>query len=594
MLASIKNKTKGWVAYLIVGVITVPFALFGIHDYINNNHSVTVASVDGEEISGAEYNQQLSNLIRRAQEQLGDAYTPDIENNLRRQALDSLIDRKVLENIATSLGYATTNDEIKSTILTNEVFYKDGVFDLETYNTILSLNGLTPKRYEEELLMMSTITQLRNNLEDNAFLSDVEKNILTQLTNEQRDISFTSIDVNDFNTDERMTDITPSKIASYYEANTNTFTYPETITIDYITIDKSKIMDSIIVSEEELLEEYEIEKSRYQTEEERSASHILVEERSLAEELKAKLDAGESFESLAAEYSIDESNAGNGGSLGFFGKGVMVPKFEEVVFAMNTGEISTPVNTEFGYHIIKLDAISEPRTKPLAELRDELTTSIKSSKARLQMLEQSEQLQTLVYEQGLDIAAEGLGLTITTSEPLTRDSNTLASIVVNTAYSEEVRTTNEAVVIEVDENTTMALRKNTLQPALPKTLAEATAEITTILRAERARDLANAYANILVDENKDLDTSLSWTYRDDASKGDPEVINAAFATPKNQSYATHSTGDTILVTKVSGIRIQEREQPVDYTALYKDYSEELFNDITKYKKGISTIKRFDI
>ena len=190
MLGAIRKKSKGWVAYLIVGLITVPFALFGIQEYLGGSSNPAVALVDGEDISLTTYYQELNTQQRNLQQQLGASYSAEIDSVLRQTLIESLIDEKLLENFTNSMKLVTLDEEVRSFIQSNPVFQVDGVFSEDRYIQLLRLNNFTPLAYELEQSKSMSLDQIKRNLNNSAFLSTIQIEQLNDLSAQQRDVSF--------------------------------------------------------------------------------------------------------------------------------------------------------------------------------------------------------------------------------------------------------------------------------------------------------------------------------------------------------------------------------------------------------------------
>jgi peptidyl-prolyl cis-trans isomerase D len=590
MLAGIKKNITGWVAYAIIAIIAIPFALFGINQYFTGNQNIVVAEVGDAEISRLEYLNALQRLINNAKQALGDDYSDQIEVELKRRAINTLVERKILESLANDLNLATLDDEIKAEILTNEAFTKDNKFDLDTYTQVLNMNGYSVKQYENELLRARTNLQFRDNLINASFLTSAEKQILTNLLDEQRNISFSEINFGDLAKNLKISD---KQIKDYYDANQDKLINPQAIKINFISLNAAAIAKSIEPTDAQITELYEVEKSRWQTEEERAASHILLEDEKLAQEILAKVKNGEDFAQLATQNSKDPLSAENDGSLGFFTRGIMMPEFEEVVFKMQIDEISEIVKTEFGYHIIKLDDISEAKTKALAEVRSEVVDLYKQTKVAERIFTLSEELQNIVYEQGLEAAAEDLNLKIQTSEFITNTNTDFAAKVVRAAFSDEVLKNNEAVVVEVSPTEVIALNKNNFKAKSNKTLTEAKDEITQILTTNEATKQANVQADKLINSKAKLNKDLGWVYRNHQDNEVARVVNLAFSETSSNTYFSHNLGDKLVVIKIADSRIKERENTRNLDILAGDYADELFSDVVEHLKQNSNVKIFN-
>ena len=193
MLGAIRNKSKGWVAYLIVGLITVPFALFGIQDYVSRSANTSIASVDGEDIDFNLYYRELETQQRNLQQQLGAQYSQEIDNVLKQSIMDTMINEKLIENFANSLDMVTLDQEVRSVIQSNQAFQVDGVFSEDRYNQLLRLNRYTPTAYEIAQSKSLTRDQIKRNLSNSSFLSSVQTAQLNDLASQEREVSYIAL-----------------------------------------------------------------------------------------------------------------------------------------------------------------------------------------------------------------------------------------------------------------------------------------------------------------------------------------------------------------------------------------------------------------
>jgi peptidyl-prolyl cis-trans isomerase D len=587
MLAAIKNKSKGPVAYLIVGIITVPFALFGINQYLGGQQNIVVATVDGEEITHTEYLPAFNRQKRSLQEQLGDNYTPQIDFQVKQQVISTLINTQLLENLADELGIATTSDEIKQHILADTTFYKDGKFDIEQYQTLLRINGYTTSDYERLIAKQINNLQLKENLLLGEFLTPKAKEQLNDLINQERNIAYQVFNHQDF---AKKVQVDDAEIAEYFTKNSTNFTNPQQIKVDFVELSIDGLKDTIAINESALQTLYEENKENYTNEEERSASHILVESEALALEIIAKINSGEDFATLATQYSQDESSSADGGNLGFFGKGIMVPEFEEKVFAMSVGEVSTPVKTEFGYHIIKLDEINPSTTQDFTSVKDEITQLYIKQQAQKQIFELSERMQTLAYDGELEDIAEELDLKLQTTDFITKNNTKLDRKFISTSFSEDVLK-GENVVVDISNEKIVAMRKHTFIPASTQTLNEAKDAIVNILTQEKTTQLAGQAAKTTLDSKQGFDNE-TWVSRT-SSDVDSEIVNFAFTMSRKNlpNYASTSFANKTVVIKVLGVRVADKDNNVD--SLLGDYNDEIFNDILKVIKQRTDIKIYN-
>ena len=216
MLSAIRNKSKGWVAYLVVGLITVPFALFGIQDYVSSSANTTFATVDGEDFDVNVYYHELYTQQRNLQQQLGAAYSQEIDNAIKQSLLDSMINEKLIENFANSLGIVTLDDEVRSVIEMNQAFIDDGKFSEDRYSLLLRLNSYSPAGYEIAQSKALTRDQIKRNLSGSAFISTTQIKQLDNLASQEREVSYIALNTSDF---ESQVSVSKSEISDYFNEN---------------------------------------------------------------------------------------------------------------------------------------------------------------------------------------------------------------------------------------------------------------------------------------------------------------------------------------------------------------------------------------
>ena len=360
MLSSIKAKTKGWVAYLIIVLITIPFALFGISEYLTGTSNVVVATIDGEEISKEEFLKQFNSKKRQLQQELGGKYTDEINFQVKFLTVQSMINERILRQLADDSGYVTTQRELQEFIQSSDAFKVQGKFSLDKYKQLLRLNGLSIIEYENLQANELTQEQIKYNFLDSAFATPSALKRLQLLNDQQRKFSYITLNVKDYID---KTKVDPESVKKFFDENKQSFFESPKVKVDFVELSVEKIAKSIKVNDDELFNFYEDEQARFRTEEERKAQHILVESKELANTIVKQLEQGKSFVELASKYSQDTASKDNGGDLGFFTAGVMVPEFETKAFTMEEGEISMPIKTNFGYHIIKLNKIKTVKIK---------------------------------------------------------------------------------------------------------------------------------------------------------------------------------------------------------------------------------------
>ncbi|WP_024792142.1 SurA N-terminal domain-containing protein, partial [Candidatus Ruthturnera calyptogenae] len=435
MLGSIRNKTKGWVAYLIVGLITIPFVLFGISEYFTGVSNIVIASVDGVDISKAEFLAKFNPQKRRLQQELDKKYDTEFDAMLKQSILNQMIDKYLLEQLSNELSYETTANELNTIIQANNLFKKKGRFSLEKYKQLLRLNGYTTIKYEAIKLQELTETQIKYNLLDSAFVIPTELAKLQKLNDQQRQFSYIAIHADDY-VKEVKVDV--QSVKNFYNNKKALFFAPEQVKIEFVELSLNKISKNIKVSDDELFNFYKDEQERFTREEERQAQHILLEDKSTAQKVIALLNNGGKFAKLAEQYSQDTASKANAGDLGFFTRGVMLPEFEKKVFAMKLNEVSDLVKSEFGYHIIKLNNIKVKTLKPFDAVKSELLDLYTQTQAQKVFYSLTEQLTHLAYEVNLEEIVDQMNLKLQVSDFFDRKNTQLNQKIVVTAFSDTV------------------------------------------------------------------------------------------------------------------------------------------------------------
>ncbi len=590
MLQSIRDKTSGWIAYLVIGLISIPFALWGINSYLGGGEQKPAAIVDGVEITP----QQLDFAYGRYRERLASMFGGSIpaafsdENTLKEQVLNQLIEEQVLVAYIKDKGFRVGDDNLFENIRTMSVFQQDGNFNKEQYRNQLASQGYQPSQFEGELRRSLEMQQLGQAIKSTAFLTPVQRDLYNQLNNQQRKLRVISIE----NKPEAIT-VPVQEVEEYYKSQSALFMNPAQVKVDYIEVSIDSLKSSIDVSEDELLARYESSREQLTTPETREASHILLTVKSDAseaeqdevkqkiEELKTRIDQGEDFATLARQSSQDPGSAAAGGDLGEVEKGMMVKPFETTLFAMNEGEVSEPVKTQFGWHLIKLKKISGGKTRSFDEARDQLKQEIATEKAEGQVYDLAESLSNTTYEQpdSLQPAADQLGLTIHTTEWFTRSAGT--GIAENeklrqAAFSDEVlQQKRNSETIELGDNRVVAIHLNEYKEAEQRPLSEVHAQIMQDLKVKKGRELAQQKGKELLQEIKqgsktfdaiaaenELKINDAGFVNRQAVSVSSDVLNAAFTMPHPENNAVQFEGvseanGNYSIVELSAIKVEE-------------------------------------
>ena len=610
MLSAIRNKSKGWVAYLIVGLITVPFALFGIQDYVSRSATNSIATVDGEDIDINIYYQELNTQQRNLQQQLGAAYTQEIDDAIKQTLLDSMINEKLIENYANSLDIVTLDDEVKSVIELNQAFLVDGEFSQDRYTQLLRLNSYSPAGYELAQSKSLTREQIKRNLSGSAFMSSIQIDQLNDLASQQREVSYIALNTNNYLD---QVSVSKDQISDYFDENRSSFIEGRKVKVDFVELTLDTMDEPDSPTNDELQSLYDDNADLYTNLERRRAQHILVDSEDLANDLLDQINQGADFADLAKANSEDSSSNEEGGDLGFFEKELMGAEFDEAVFAMNIGDVSDVVATDYGYfHIIKLTDI-EPETMQTFDQVEEQLAALYIKKAKEKMLFDSlEEFINLSYEESLDMVADQFGLELQTSDYFGNGSSFYDPKFVASAFSPSVIDDGEnSEVMEINSEVFVVLALSDLQSERERDLSEVESQIESTLKTASAKevieDIAESIAsalssgdeqsaNQLISENNLQWVSEGWISR--ASELPYDVTSKSFSLSKPEegrhTYSAQSADRlTSVVIDLGGVRIPEEDADTGISALYlSQENNEMFVSLIKQLREGAEIKVF--
>jgi len=520
MLTAIRDRASGWIAWFIVGLLCIPFAFWGISEYFQGEAIVDIADINGVEIDYYEYQNILAERRRQMSAADRDA-DPEwfASRAFKQQVVDELVRERLLADDARDHGYRISDGTLAQYLREAPDFQRDNQFDRELYLSTLSYAGQSVAQFEDLQRRRISAFQMEQGLHDSGFALDSEVRRLAALELQERTAQFIVVKPENFTDDITVTD---EEISEEYADNPARYTDPARIKVEYVRLSVDDIKTGVAPGEDDIQEYYEQNERRYLIPEQREASHILIEVADdaetegdgdetdgegddadaaalkKAEDLLARIRDGEDFAALAMEHSADPGSAQNGGDLGVIERGVMVPPFEEAVFAMTEeGELRGPVKTQFGYHIIRLTRLAPEQRQELdEEVRDEIAETLALQLADELFAGQADILRNIVYEQpdSLAPAAEELGLEVAESEWFDEtggDGIAAYAKVREAAFGDEVlqqELNSEAV--ELDLNTLVALRKLDYAPRQLRDEESVREEIRERLTRNRARQLA--------------------------------------------------------------------------------------------------------
>ena len=429
MLLDIRKNLQGTMAKVIVAIIVVPFALFGIESLLSGGGVQYVAEVNGEGISAVELQQQVNQQKRRLLMTMGESIDPSMldDQMLAGPALDFLIQKELLMQAASGYGLVVSDADLGEFIAGMEVFQTAGQFDPALYRRVISDQGYSPAGFQEALREDLVMSQLRAGLASSEFVTPLELEQVATINDEQRDIRYMILPMEVFRGD---AEVGENEILSWYEDNQDNFMTPETVELEYIELRAQDFIKP--VEEEKLREIYELEKDNYAAAEERRVSHILFEqgEDETEAELQARINVAEErlasgdedFAALAQELSDDIGSASLGGDLGYTNGEVFPAEMEEVITGLALNEVSTAVRTDAGWHLIKLTEIQDAESRSFEDVRLELSSQLQQDQASRELVKTVENLRDLVFNAD-DLAgpAAELELTVSRSGEITRD-----------------------------------------------------------------------------------------------------------------------------------------------------------------------------
>ncbi len=577
-----RDQSDGIVAKIIVGLIIVVFALFGFGSITTFLAPVAkVATVNGADISQQEMEIAVERNRRIMLAQ--DVAPGDIdEDALRGDVLRTLINRELLSQQTVALDLEFSDSALDAEIVTTEIFQTEGVFDPQQFQRVISSVGYTPTSYREEIRLDKEFGQINSAIRGSAFMTKESVQRAGSLAQQTRDIAYLRADVDQL-FDKVVVD--ENEVQAYYDANTDEYFSEETVDIEYLELKLKDLLPDAEFEESELVAFYDDTRDIYTENERRKAAHILIEVSDEVSESAAKesVDAiyarivdGEDFATLAKEFSTDQGSAEQGGELGFGEAGTYVEEFEAALNNLSISQVSKPVLTEFGYHIIKLLDLEEEKVPTLDEIRPRIEEDFRESLAADIFVTKSARLDELAFEsQDLADPAADLDLEIKTTGHVSRKAgNGIAATpgVMEAAFSADVLLDgNNSGVIEINSNKHVVVRIKEHRASEVKPVDTVSVTIRDLLLREKATKLAESQVKEMVSmlEGGSITRyvadqyGLKWEVTGEARRNHPgmdvDINRGAFSLPKPQpgkksvGYALLADGDAaaISVTNVS-------------------------------------------
>ncbi len=492
MLTIIREKAQGAFAWAILLIICVPFALWGIQNYLDTGTEPAVASVGDKDFYQRDVNKAYEQYSQNLRGMGID------EQTLKAQALDKLIKDEVLLQFVHSQGLVATDQIARDYIKSLEYFKVDGKFDENRYKSLLSSQRISSVEFVNRIKNALIMEQFQRSIIDSSFATQYDIESFFKIQNQQRDVDYIGVSLPTVS--EQPSD---QEIKAYYDQHQDQYRTPERVSVAYVELAADNIAKNIDVTDEKLKAYYEEQKEQYSTPERRKISHILFaindktdDKTALEKAQKAKKELdGKDFAKLAEDVSDDKLTAKQGGDLGLFNAGVMEKSFEDAVAALKLGEVSNPVKTSFGYHLIKVTELIPGETKSFETVKDEVAKAYQKAQAENVFYESGEKLAEMSYESpdNLESVAGALKLAINKSTLFTRDKGEgIASEpkIREAAFSDEVLQGNNSAPIELTAERLVVLRVLEHKPAAVRDLASVKPEVSAALLAAKAKQLA--------------------------------------------------------------------------------------------------------
>lgn len=502
MLQSMKERITGPVAWVIVLLLVVPFAFFGIEQFRSGGGDPTVAKVNGEKITQSQFQRAYQQQYQRLAQMLGENFRADMINTagFRQRVLDDMIQERVLSDYADGQGYRVSDSDLIEYLRKQPAFQQDGSFSYDAYKAVLARNGQTPAGFQAVLRNAMAIEQLRDGVLDSGFSTPVEFAVGYQIQNQKRALRYVRFPVAAYLD---QVEVSEEQIQARYDEQSERYQAPERIQLAYIELDRDALPPTDKPDSEVLRLIYDAEKDiRFSDPEQRLVRHILVEfgadrdaAKAKADALKTQLDGGADFADLATAESDDPSSRDDGGSLGWVRRGQYDEAFEDAVFSSPEAQAVGPVESAFGWHLIRVDSIKDAQLRAFEDdaVQAQLLDLFNAREAAQRFEDYAEQIDDLAFqhEDSLQPVAEAIGLEVRTTDWLTRASQSglmAFDAVRNAAFSDEVLRGENSELLTVSPTKVLVLRQQAYEAARVRPLEEVSDEIRDELRHEAARE----------------------------------------------------------------------------------------------------------
>ena len=552
MLEKIRSAAGTRFAQLILALIMIPFALWGVESYIRSpSGQDVVADVAGQKVTVFEFEQALKQQQERFRSMLGNNYDPQLVDNpqIRTSVLDDLINQRLMIVSAHKSGLKISDTLLAERIAAEPAFQEDGKFSAKRYETILRSQGYTPLGFESQRALDLQRAEFQDSVMRTALAGSVPASLFINALEQSREISVIDLTPEQYSAKAKVDSNTAK---AYYEQRKSEFTVPEQVKAEYVELSLDALAAQTQVSVDEVKSFYAENSARYVQKEERRVSHILIGAAAKASETEMKAarekaeailaavkKAPRSFADEAKKSSQDPGSAQQGGDLDFIGRGTMVKPFEDAVFSMKKDEIVGPIQTDFGFHIIRLTGTHPEKVKSLAEAAPEIEAELKKQKAGKRFAEIAQSFSDKVFEQSTSLKpiADELKLPVQSSNWFARGAAVPPfnnPKLLQALFSEEVlKNKRNTEAVEIAPNVLVAARVADNKPAVQKAFESVEQDIIRRLTREQSAKLAKQEGEGKLKALREgKSAGLSWpaalaVSRQNTGALPPEVINLA-------------------------------------------------------------------
>ena len=547
MLAIIRDKATGWIAGIIIGLLVISFAFWGVSFYSGQAGELNVAKVNDVDISFQSFQRSFSQLRKQMQSVLGDSLSLEEDTFIKNQTIEKLIESELINQLVIDSGLNITNERLVESIKNIEFFRNEEGFDRIKYERSINTIGMAPSIFEAQLRMDLLSEQLRAGFFETTFVLEPELENILRLESQSRDITYTILSLPSFIEDGEISD---SDIDTFYQANPTSFTQPEQVKIAYLELNVKELAKNIETNEESLRNFYNDNKGDYDVVEQRSVRKLFVKTGEKAtNENKTKAEAvitsalelvneGKDFEEIV-EQSTGETLEFSEHI--FMSKGIMGKEIDEFLFNSEEGAVSKVIETKEGFNIVKVVEIRGGSENKYENSAQKVKEDYKNKQAELQFFELSDQLTTLSYENSdnLEIAADAIGKEIINTDYFARDNDLegLLSdpLIISKGFDPElIRSRNNSDAIELSDNHIVVLRVLEHKEAATKSLEDVRDEVIASIRLKLAREKINETGDRIVADLKSgvnpesviSHSGIEWTTTEKV-KRDDMFINRA-------------------------------------------------------------------